>query len=269
MHPVPHPADTTPRTDPTGARTGTAHYSQNSERAALLLLALAECGPTGLQLRDLAAIVGAEKPAVHRALLALRRHGMVAQTAQRGRYRLGRAALGLGRRRISPTERIRQWKPSLAELGREFGASVFLLERSGLDAIITDMFITDSALPILGNDGLGGRLPLGYGPGSTVILAAQEEGNRAAIVLANAPRYQALGVDVDWLTGYLSQVRDIGYDYRRNAVLYGMSGMAVPLYEWDGSCCAALTVAKTSDALSDEEAPRIIAAMRAHVLEHE
>ncbi|UMM08120.1 helix-turn-helix domain-containing protein [Gluconobacter frateurii] len=242
-----------------------AQYSQNSDRAAQLLIVLNSCGPEGLALGKLAEMVDAEKSAVHRSLLALRRHGLVSQAAQRGRYRLGPAALALGRRRINPVERIRQWKSSLASLGREFKASAFLLERSGLDAIITDMYITDSRLPVLGHDGLGGRLPLGYGMGSTVILANQDPDNQLAILCANEPRYQELNMDVAALRELLGRVRDAGYDFRRNAVLHGMSGISLPIWEGDGTCCAAVTVSKPTEALSDREAGKIVEKIASYI----
>jgi len=240
-------------------------YSQNSDRAAQLLMILNEHGPQGLALGQVAELVSAEKSAVHRSLQALRRHGLVVQAAQRGRYRLGPAALALGRFRTSPVERIRQWQPYLALLGREFKASVFLLERTGLDAIITDMYITDSRLPILGHDGLGGRLPLGYGMGSTVILANQDPDNQLAILQANASRYQALNVDLEALQDLLAHVREAGYDSRRNAVIQGISGISLPILEGDGTCRAAVTVAKPTDDLSDQEAGQIIEKIRSYL----
>ncbi|GBQ09303.1 IclR family transcriptional regulator [Komagataeibacter rhaeticus] len=248
---------------------GSIQYSQNSERAALVLLALGRCGRKGLALKDLAELVGAEKPAVHRTLLALRLHGLAAQTSARGRYRLGPAALALGRQRSTPTEHLQQWKPYLAALGQEFRASAFLLERSGVDALITDMYITDNTLSILGNGGMGGRLPLGYGLGSTVILAGQDEGNQTAILLANESRYAELGLDVEKLRAYLTTVRELGYDYRRNPVLDGISGISMPVIERDGSCSAAITVSKQTSDLTEDEALQIIDKMKSYIKENE
>ncbi|AQS85799.1 MAG: IclR family transcriptional regulator C-terminal domain-containing protein [Acetobacter aceti] len=243
-------------------------YSQNSDRAALVLIALGECGRRGLALRDLAEIVGAEKSSVHRTLLALRKHSLVTQSTQRGRYRLGPAAFSLGHRRTTPVERIQQWKPYLVALAKEFHASAFLLERSGLDAIITDMAITDSALPILGSDGLGGRLPLGYGLGGMVILACQEPDNRMAIIAANQHRYGELGLDLEKIHECIDQVKKLGYDYRRNAVINGVSGVSMPIRESDGSCSAAITVSKPTASMTEDDAHLLITRLGTSIAEN-
>lgn len=243
-------------------------YSQNSDRAALVLIALGGCGRRGLALRELAEIVGAEKSSVHRTLLALRKHSLVTQSTQRGRYRLGPAAFSLGHRKTTPVERIEQWKPYLIALAKEFQASAFLLERSGLDTIITDMAITDSALPILGSDGLGGRLPLGYGLGGMVILAYQEPDNRMAIIAANQNRYNELGMDIKNMHECIEQVKKFGYDYRRDAIISGVSGVSMPIRESDGSCSAAITVSKPTLSMSEDEACLLIARLATSIAEN-
>ncbi|MBM9400766.1 helix-turn-helix domain-containing protein [Gluconacetobacter azotocaptans] len=243
-------------------QTSGSQHSQNSERAALILISLGQATWRGLSLKEIAERVGAEKPATHRTLLALKRHGMVVQNELRGRYRLGPAALALGQRRTTPIERIEQWKPAIAELAKTYQASAFLLERSGLDAIITDMYMTDPSLKVLGGGGIGGRLPLGYGLGSTAILAEQDEDDQCAILQANLERYTTLDVDVGALRAYLPTVRMLGYDYRRDTFIEGISGISVPLHEDNGRCRAALTIAKPSEFLPDSEVPALIAHMK-------
>lgn len=64
------------------------------DRAALLLVHLAEAGPDGSSLADLATLTGLHKATAHRALQALRHRDFVDQVE--GRYRLGTVAARLG-----------------------------------------------------------------------------------------------------------------------------------------------------------------------------
>jgi DNA-binding IclR family transcriptional regulator len=82
--------------------------SSNAERAAVVLLALGEAGLGGMALRDLAQTVGEAKPALHRTLTAMIRHGFVEQPQDRGNYRLGPAIFALSRRESSAAERVRR-----------------------------------------------------------------------------------------------------------------------------------------------------------------
>jgi len=255
----------------TGDETGsspTLKFSQNSERAALLLLVLDNVGREGMTLKELSERLDVEKPAVHRTLLALRRHGLVTQVGARGPYRLGPAALGLGRKtyRMSAVARIKLWSPVLVRLGKEFQSSAFLLQRSGLDAVITDMYITDNSLKILG-DGIGGRLPLGYGPGAMAILSAQEPDNLLAITIANESRYRELGIDPDWVRTYSQSVHEKGHDFRTSAVIHGITAVAMPIIEFDGTCAAAITVAQDTARMTIETANLVIEKMRSYIKE--
>jgi len=225
--------------------------SSNAERAGLVLIALGEGPATGLPLRDIALRLGDTKPAVHRALTALQQLGLVEQTSSRSLYRLGEAFFRLGRGRESTRDRILRWRPVLTALGDRFGGSCFLLDRSGLDAVIIDMHLGSQTVQILG-EGIGGRLPLGYGLGSMVILAMQDADNREAILVANDERYRSRGVDPASVRELATSVRNLGYDFRRNAFIRGVTGVSMPILDRGGSCSAAITISMLSEQFSDE-----------------
>jgi len=161
-------------------------------------------------------------------------------------------------------ERIKRWRPVLTQIGERFGSSCFLLDRSGLDAVIVDMHIEQSSVRILG-DGIGGRLPLGFGLGSTAILALQQEDNREAILVANESRYRELGHDPKAIRERVQVVAGLGYDFRHSAFISGVTGVSVPIVERDGSCRSALTVSTLSEQFGDERLPEILAALQHHV----
>ncbi|MFT8957586.1 MAG: IclR family transcriptional regulator C-terminal domain-containing protein, partial [Gluconobacter oxydans] len=77
--------------------------------------------------------------------------------------------------------------------------------------------------------------------------------------------YQELNVDLEALQELLDHVREDGYDSRRNAVIQGISGISLPILEGDGTCRAAVTVAKPTDELSDREAGQIVEKIRSYI----
>ena len=138
-----------------------------------MLLVLGEAGSEGLALKDIAGRMGEQKPAVHRTLMALAKHGFVEQSQNRGDSRLRAFDLRAG---LPPRTRRRRrshkWRTAVMALAGRLGHGVYLMERAGLDAVVLDMQMGTAPIQALTN-GVGGRLPMGLGPGSA---AARDAG---------------------------------------------------------------------------------------------
>ncbi len=214
--------------------------SSNAERAAMVLLALGGAGIGGLALKDIAAGIGDAKPAVHRALVALARHGFVERAAGRGRYRLGPAIYALSRRQSSAQEKVAIWRPVLMEIAERLGATTFLTERSGLDSVVLDMHV--GAMPVqMLVEGVGGRLPLGTGPGSAAILAMLDPPSRDFVLTANADRYRQRGMEPDVVRAMVEDAAAAGHALSQGEIFPGFGGVGVPIRERDGSTTSAIT----------------------------
>ena len=89
-----------------------------ADRALQLLLALADAGPDGASLADLAQGVRLNKSTAYRALSTLRLRGFAVQDGDGGFYRLGPTAFALGDRAYAPANLAQSLHPALVALSR-------------------------------------------------------------------------------------------------------------------------------------------------------
>jgi DNA-binding IclR family transcriptional regulator len=223
--------------------------STNVERAMELLLALGQAGSEGSTLQDLARALGHAKPAVHRALASLTRKGFVEQAGRRGRYRLGPTIHALARRSGTAAETITMLRPALVEVAATTGHSAYLIVRAGLDAVCLDMQTGSSPIQTL-TSGVGGRIPLGIGPGSLSILATLDEATSAAVIRHNETRCRDLyGLDATALTQAVKEVRARGFAFEVGTFFPQVGGVGVAVCGHNGAADAALSIAAPSASL--------------------
>ncbi len=139
-------------------------------RLFAVLRCLGECPEGGERVTQLAQQVGLSQPTTHRLLRSLMDEGMVEQDARSKRYRLSLEFFALAAR-AGQTGNLRDVvRPSLLRLSASLGDSLFLLARSGFDAVCLDR--SEGPYPIRTFTGdIGGRVALGVGQGSLAILA--------------------------------------------------------------------------------------------------
>jgi len=99
---------------------------ESIDRALNLLTALAEAGPAGSSLTELASGTGVNKSTAYRALSTMRAHGFVNQSESNGDYHLGAAAMTLGERFRTPQSLAQSLHPALVTLSREADELVHL-----------------------------------------------------------------------------------------------------------------------------------------------
>jgi DNA-binding IclR family transcriptional regulator len=230
--------------------------SSNAERAARVLIALGAVGSAGIALKELAEQLGQAKPAVHRTLTALARHGFV-ETIVRGRYRLGPSIYGLARQESSALDRIRLWRPALMEMAARFGHAVYLIGRAGLDAVVLDMHVGQAPVQAL-TSGVGGRLPLGVGPGPVAILSTLDEASRAVVLRENEPRYHARGLATEHIRRLVGEAVEQGFACDRGDFLPDCGGVALPVRDGDGTAATAVTVAAPLTFLTEDRIRDIV-----------
>ncbi len=148
--------------------------TQSIERALLLLREIAAHNRGGSRLLDLATRTGLQRPTVHRMLKCLAAENMVQQDGDSHRYYLGSMVFELGLT-ATPRFNLREMcHPALARIAEATGDTVFLTQRSGLDAVCLDR--REGTFPIKTFTlEVGMRRPLGVGTGSLAILSALPE----------------------------------------------------------------------------------------------
>ncbi|MBD8120617.1 IclR family transcriptional regulator [Pseudomonas lutea] len=227
-------------------------------RLFAVLRALGECPDGSERVTQLAQQVGLSQPTTHRLLRSLMEEGMVEQDVRSKRYRLSLEFFALAARAGQSGNLRDVVRPSLLRLSASLGDSLFLLARSGFDAVCLDR--SEGPYPIRTFTGdIGGRVALGVGQGSLAILAFLPEEERETVIRYNLPRLRDFHLyDEVMLRSEIDTVRRSGYAARNTGVLEGMAGLAVPILDRDGRAVAALSVATISDRLNGDRMPTVV-----------
>jgi DNA-binding IclR family transcriptional regulator len=244
---------------PTGVSIGRDESASSSVRRAFAIVrALAQTQATGGRVTHLAKATGLTQATTHRLLQSLAAENIVEQDAQSKRYRLSLDFFTLAARAGDSMDLRALCRPSLLRLCASLGDTIFLLVRSGFDAVCLDR--SEGPFPIRSFTGdIGGRVALGVGQGSMAILALLPEAEREEVIRFNLPRVREFGVlDEVYLRTEIERVRQIGYAGRNTGLLEGMAGVAVPILDREGRAVAALSVGTISSRLSEDRLPTVV-----------
>ncbi|EZH78726.1 IclR family transcriptional regulator [Ectopseudomonas composti] len=249
--------------------------TQSLERAFLLLRVIATAGQRGASLDELRLAAGCSQATAYRLLQYLRRQGFVRGALQRGRYVLGYELFALGAQAGNASTLRERARPVLLRLAQRFGDSFFLLVADGHQVLCLDMLA--GTLPVQSYSGaVGGRIPMGVGQASQVLLAWLGRSERNGILAHNAATLRLdYGLEVQRITASLPSVKRLGYasglvDKR----LPGYTGLAVPILDASGQPLGALSCALARPRMTDvrrealaqvmkEEAQRLVQALPA------
>jgi DNA-binding IclR family transcriptional regulator len=228
------------------------------QRAFAVIRALAEAQPDGGRVTRVAKAVGLTQGTVHRILQSLMAEGIVEQDENSKLYRLSVDFFALAAQAGNPNGMRTLCRPALLRLCASLGDTIFLLVKSGFDAVCLD--ICEGPFPIRSFTGdIGGRVALGVGQGSLAILAFLPEAEREEIIRFNVPRIRGYGVlDEVYLRTEIERVRQLGYAGRNSGVLDGMAGVAVPILDRTGVAVAALSVGTLAARLGDDRLPMVV-----------
>lgn len=217
--------------------------SSNVVRACEILLLLGEAGVPGMPLKTLADRLDDNKSATLRALAALAQHGFVETAGRRGHYRIGPAIPAIANRPTSTGELIRRFTPAVIAVAGDTGHSSYLLARAGFDAICVAMQAGTALVQTL-SGGVGGRIPLGVGPGSTAILATLPEASADVILRHNLARYRSYPNTTSALVERsLKEARTLGFAQDFGATFPEAGGVAVAIRNGVGEAEGAISIA--------------------------
>ena len=232
------------------------------QRAFAIIRLLADTKAQGARVTQIAKGVGLTQATVHRTLQALIAQDVVEQDERSKHYRLSIEFFVLAARAGNPVNLRELCRPALLRLCASLGDTIFLLARSGFDAVCLDR--SEGPFPIRSFTGdIGGRIALGIGQGSLAILAFLPEAEREEIIRFNLPRVRELGVfDEVYLRTEIERVRELGYAARNTGLLEGMAGVAVPVCDQEGRAVAALSVGTISARLGPERLPTAVTLLK-------
>ncbi|MDJ1158685.1 IclR family transcriptional regulator [Chelatococcus sp. SYSU_G07232] len=239
-----------------------AQQGTGLHRAFAIIRVLAASDGTGMRVTQIARESGLTQATAHRLLQALMAEGVVVQGEGSRLYRLSVEFFALAASAGNPGNLRDLCRPALLRLSASLGDTIFLLVRSGFDAVCLDR--SEGPFPIRSFTGdVGGRVALGVGQGSLAILAFLPEAEREEVIRFNLPRLRDFGVfDEVYLRTEIARVRELGYAGRNTGLLPGMAGVAVPVLDRDGRAVAALSVGTIAERLSPERLPTVVELLR-------
>lgn len=176
----------------------------------------------------------------HRIVRGLESHQLVRRTSS-GHYRLGLAAISLGRRAAATFDLRQALRPGLEWLSDQTDetTSIAITDDNRLGAFFVDLI--DRSHPIRASVEVGAVTPLYAGAHGRALLAhLGEEG--LAPVLAEGLRPLAKGTlsTADALRDSLAQVREHGFAFARDETNEGVWEMAAPILDATGSPLASI-----------------------------
>jgi DNA-binding IclR family transcriptional regulator len=232
--------------------------SSSVQRAFAVLRALATTQITGGRVTHIAKAIGLTQATTHRLLQSLVAERMVEQDTDTKLYRLSIDFFALAAQAGNSMDLRSLCRPSMLRLCASLGDTIFLLVRSGFDAVCLDR--SEGPFPIRSFTGdIGGRVALGMGQGGLAILAFLPAAEREEVIRYNLPRVREYGVyDEVYLRTEIERVRELGYAGRNTHLLDGMAGVGVPVLDREGRAVAALSVGTLSSRLTPDRLPTVV-----------
>jgi DNA-binding IclR family transcriptional regulator len=230
--------------------------SQSICRAIDLLRYVAKRNENGARLSGIARDAGINVSTTHRILGILVKEGLVTYDQVSKHYHLGLELYNLGITAYQFEIRDR-FRASLERIERETEDTVFLIIRSGNDALCVDRVEGRYPVRTVLVD-IGSRRPLGIGAGSLSLIAFLPEAEFEAVVLANAPRYPPYkNLTADNIRQLAVKSRKVGY-----VVSYGLFhekviSVGIPIFDKQQQVVAAITVSAISQRMDHERREEI------------
>jgi DNA-binding IclR family transcriptional regulator len=149
----------------------------------------------------------------------------------------------------------------MSRIAEATGDTVFLTQRSGLDAVCLDRH--EGTFPIKTFTlEIGMRRPLGVGTGSLAILSALPDEEVRDIVNANAPRLPEYGLTPATLVGQVKKAQKLGYAIREMPSLAGVRSLGHALHNQGGIAFAALSISAISSRMTEKRVGELAAMLK-------
>ncbi|MET0930201.1 MAG: IclR family transcriptional regulator [Aeromicrobium sp.] len=212
---------------------------QSVDRALQILELIATAGESGVT--EIGAALGVHKSTAFRLVASLEARGLVEQTADRGKYRLGVGILRLAAATTARLDVVQESRPFARLLAADTGEAVNIATLNNGGALYLDQITATAA--IQGNNWVGQWLPLHATSNGKVLLAGLTDDQVRAEVGADLAGYTPATVtDVDQLVAEVREVRERGYVVVIDELEMGLTAVAAPIRDVHGDVVATLSV---------------------------
>ncbi len=213
---------------------------QSVDRAITLLEILARRGEAGVS--EVAAEIDVHKSTAFRLLGALESRGLVQQSVDRGKYRLGFGLVRLAGAVSGQLDITHQGRPVYERLAEELGETVNVAVLRQHYAVNVDQVHGASTVTV--QNWVGNLTPLHVTSSGRVLLAYVDEPARSAVIdVAGLERFTPNTVtSKSELLKILDVVREQGYSLVVEEYEAGLNAMAAPIFGPGGTVLAAVSV---------------------------
>ncbi|WP_233236915.1 IclR family transcriptional regulator [Bordetella sp. LUAb4] len=247
---------------PIGASTAAAGGTQSIRRTVSLLRTLVAAQRRGATSAELAARTGLDRSTARRMLQCLVEEDVLVFDIDTRRYHFGHLAYDMG---LAASERLdlpQLCKAALARIADDTGDTVFLMIRSGDDAVCADRAVGSYPIKTFIVD-VGTRRPLGIGAGSLAMLSALPEEVAELVLANNVPRLGTYaGMNEKRLRAMMREARTQGHVAMDVVDVPGARTVSVPILTGTGRPVAALSVAAIALRMTPEREAMVLAVLR-------
>jgi DNA-binding IclR family transcriptional regulator len=232
---------------------------QSVDRAVAILEILARDGEAGVT--EVARELGVHKSTASRLLAALDRRELVAQDAARGKFRLGVGLLRLAGAAGRGLDLTQESRPVCRALAQQVGETVNLAILSGRDALYLDQVAGPAALSP--HNWAGQRIPLHATSDGKVLLAYRPAAEILEHLVLPLERFTERTVTALPEFGrVLAQVRERGYATAADELEDGLTAVAAPVRNAEGTVIASISASGPSFRIPVERIPQLADSVR-------
>jgi len=222
---------------------------QSVDRAITVLEILARRGEAGVT--EIAAELGVHKSTAFRLVVVLENRGLVEQTVDRGKYRLGFGIVRLGGATAAQLDLTRESNPVCERLAAELGETVNIAIFDRGYAINVSQVRGSAA--VASHNWVGQRTPLHATSSGKVLLAFQPALVQDEVLSQPLERYTPNTIAAaDQLRQALAEARERGWACTTEELEIGLNAVAAPIRGGDGSVVAAVSASGPSYRLTTD-----------------
>lgn len=186
--------------------------------------------------------VGMPVQTVHRLLSSLEKNGLVFKNKDNRKFRLGLGLMQLGLTIWEGLSILNVARPFMEKLAENTKESIYLTVREGMDGIFIECINSPQMLRIA--EPIGMRLPLCHGASKKVILAfLKPDAQKRVLEELIDCKYIKSQAELDLLIDELFVIKQQGYAISTSETTNGTSGVAAPIFSWNGQVEGAISVA--------------------------
>lgn len=222
---------------------------QSVDRALTILERLAGHGEAGVT--ELADELSVHKSTAFRLVATLEAHGLVEQTEERGKYRLGVGLLRLAGATTARLDVVQEARQLTRKLAADSGETVNIAVLADRSALYLDQVAGSSALQ--SHNWVGQHIPLHATANGKVLLSGLSAEERTD-VLGSLPAYTGLTITrKSGLRQELERVREQGYAVAVDELEVGLTALAAPIHNAHGDVIASMSVSGPTFRLGEEQ----------------